>query len=63
MFIVEHLTKRNSEIANKARLLRRQGKKAPRGPGTVKYLFKLIGVQEVAKIHQIRNMIGFVDLS
>ena len=62
VFINEHLTKKNGEIAQKARLLRRQGKISTMWTRDCKIFMKTIGVPEVAKIHQIRNMTDFVDL-
>ena len=60
VYINEHLTKKNGEIVQKARLLRRQGKISNTWTRDCKV--KTIGVPEVAKIHQIRNMIDFDDL-
>ena len=62
VYINEHLTKKNGEIAQKARLLRRQGKISNTWTRDCKVFVKTIGVPEVAKIHQIRNMTVFVDL-
>ena len=62
VYINEHLTKKNGEIAKKARLLRREGKISNTWTRDCKVFVKTIGVPEVAKIHQIRNMTDFVDL-
>ena len=52
VFINEHLTKRNGEIAQKARLLRRQGKISTTWTRDCKVFIKTIGVPEVAKINK-----------
>ena len=62
VYINEHLTKKNREIALKARLLRRQGKIRNTWTRDCKVFMITIGVPEVAKIHQIRNITDFVDL-
>ena len=62
VYINEHLTKKNGEIAKKAKLLRRHGKISNTWTRDCKVFVKTIGVPEVAKIHQIRNMTDFVDL-
>ena len=62
VYINEHLTQKNGEIAQKARLLRRQGKICNTWTRDCNVFVKTIGVPEFAKIHQIRNMTDFVDL-
>ena len=62
MFINEHLIKKNGEITQKARLLRTQLKINITWTRDCKIYIKTIGVPEVAKIHQIRNITDFVDL-
>ena len=62
VYINEHLTKKNREIAQKARLLRRQGKINKTWTRDCKVFMKTIGVPEVAKTHQVRNMTDLVDL-
>ena len=62
VYIDEHLTKKNGEIAQKARLLRRKGKISTTWTRDRKVFAKTTGVPEVAKIHQVRNMTDFVDL-
>ena len=62
VFINEHLAKKNGEIAQKDRLLRRQGKIKTTWTRDCKELMKTIGVPEVDKIHQTKNMTDFVDL-
>ena len=61
LFIDEHMTKKNGEIAQKARLLRRQGKISTMWTKDCNVIMKSIGVPEVAKIHQMKNMNDFVD--
>ena len=62
MFINEHLTKKNGEIAQKARLLRGQGKISTMWTRDCKVSIKIIVVPEVAKIHQIKDMNDFAEL-
>lgn len=56
VFINEHLTKRNSDIARKARILKKQGKIQSTWTSNCKVLIKLNGTPEHVKIVVIRNM-------
>ncbi len=56
VFINEHLTKRNSDIARKARNLKKQGKIQSTWTNNCKVLIKLNRTPEQAKVVVIRNM-------
>ena len=56
VFINEHLTKRNSDIARKARNLKKQGKIQSTWTNNCKIFIKLNGTPEQAKVVVIRAM-------
>ncbi|KAL4006238.1 SH2 domain protein 2A [Sarotherodon galilaeus] len=56
VFMNEHLTKRNADIARKARYLKKQGKIQNTWTTNCKVFIKLNGTPEQAKVLVIRNM-------
>lgn len=56
VFINEHLTKRNADIARKARLMKKQGKIQHTWTSNCKVFIKLNGTPEQAKALVIRNI-------
>lgn len=56
VYINEHLTKQNADIARKARLLRKQGKIQHTWTSNCKIFIKLNGTPEQAKVMVIRNI-------
>ena len=60
IYINEHLTPKNNEIAKKARLLRKQGKISRAWIRDCKVFIKTNGIPEVAKTVIIRKMSDFV---
>ena len=59
MYITEHLTYKNNEIAKKARLLRKQGKISSDWIRDCKVFTKTNGVPEVAKTSIIQKISDF----
>ena len=56
VFINEHLTKRNADIARKARFMKKQGKIQHTWTSNCKVFIKLNGTPEQAKVMVIRNI-------
>lgn len=56
VFINEHLTRRNSDIARKARQLKKQGKIQHTWTNNCKIFIKLNGTPEDAKVLVVRNI-------
>lgn len=56
VFINEHLTKRNADIARKARLMKKQGKIQHTWTSHCKVFIKLNGTPEQARVLVIRNI-------
>ncbi|KAL7392881.1 hypothetical protein ABVT39_003251 [Epinephelus coioides] len=56
VYINEHLTKKNSDIARQARLLRKQNKFQSTWTANCKIVIKLIGTQEAAKVLVVQEI-------
>ena len=56
VFINEHLTKRNADIARKARFMKKQGKIQHTWTSNCNVFIKLNGTPEQAKVMVIRNI-------